>query len=387
MGSVPAFTSRLCFRWELLLWDVALAGMRFHLTTRIGAAIVAVLMTVALGSFPPTAEARTPVKVAKAKAKAKVSKAKSSKARVSKAKVSKARSAKKKVVRGKVAKVAVTKKRGKGVKAARAPSRPSLRLVNGLPVLKASVAYVIDQDSGQVLLGKNDDDVRPIASLTKLMTGVIIADAKLPLDERITITQDDVDRLKGSSSRLRVGTELTRGQALHLTLMSSENRAAHALARTYPGGERAFVEAMNNKAKQLGMDQTHYVEPTGLSSENQSSARDLALLADAAHDRPLLRKYSTSPGYRLELDKGALQYVNSNQLVREGDWPIGLQKTGYISEAGQCLVVQTKVKDRNLIMVFLDSASKVTRIRDAEIVKRWLRTRPAVASTASAGGT
>lgn len=359
--------------------------MRFHLTTRIGAAIVAVLMTVTLGSISPAAEARTPAKVSKAK----VSKAKVSKSKVSKAKVAKASSAKKaKVVRGKATKVAV-KKRGKGVKRtfARAPSRPLLRLVNGLPVLKASVAFVIDQDSGQVLLGKNDDDVRPIASLTKLMTGVIIADAKLPLDERITITQDDVDRLKGSSSRLRVGTELTRGQALHLTLMSSENRAAHALARTYPGGERAFVEAMNNKARQLGMDQTHYVEPTGLSSENQSSARDLAMLADAAYDRPLLRKYSTSPGYRLELDKGALQYVNSNRLVREGDWPIGLQKTGYISEAGQCLVVQTKVKDRNLIMVFLDSASKVTRIRDAEIVKRWLRTRPAVAATAAAGGT
>ncbi|MCC2675730.1 MAG: murein-DD-endopeptidase Serine peptidase family [Ramlibacter sp.] len=327
-------------------------------------------MAATLGSFSTEAEARRPAKTVKAKAvKAKTVKRKVVKASTVKARVSKAKT-----------------RKGKRFIARRAPAPAPFRLVDGKPVLKASVAYVIDQDSGQVLLGKNDDDIRPIASLTKLMTAVIIADAKLPLDERITITAADVDRLKGSSSRLRVGTELTRGQALHLSLMSSENRAAHALARTYPGGETAFVAAMNNKARQLGMDQTHYVEPTGLSSENRSSARDLATLADAAYERPLLRKYSTSPGYLLDLGKRELQYVNTNRLVREGDWPIGLQKTGYISEAGQCLVVQTKVKDRNLIMVFLDSASKVTRIRDAEIVRRWLRMRPAAAEgTASKG--
>ncbi|MCD6076617.1 MAG: murein-DD-endopeptidase Serine peptidase family [Ramlibacter sp.] len=327
-------------------------------------------MAATLGSFSTQAEARRPAKTVKAKTvKAKTVKTKVVKARTVKARVSKAKT-----------------RKGKRFTARRAPAPAPFRLVDGKPVLKASVAYVIDQDSGQVLLGKNDDDIRPIASLTKLMTAVIIADAKLPLDERITITAEDVDRLKGSSSRLRVGTGLTRGQALHLSLMSSENRAAHALARTYPGGETAFVAAMNNKARQLGMDQTHYVEPTGLSSENRSSARDLATLADAAYERPLLRKYSTSPGYLLDLGKRELQYVNTNRLVREGDWPIGLQKTGYISEAGQCLVVQTKVKDRNLIMVFLDSASKVTRIRDAEIVRRWLRMRPAAAEgTASKG--
>lgn len=239
--------------------------------------------------------------------------------------------------------------------------------------LKASVAYVIDQESDEVLLGKNAGDVRPIASLTKLMTGMIISDAGLPLDERITITSDDVDRLKHSSSRLKVGTELTRRQALHLTLMSSENRAAHALARTYPGGTSAFVSAMNNKARQLGMLHTRYVDPSGLSPQNRSSARDLAVLADAAFEEPLLRKLSTSPGYQLATENGSLRYVNSNGLVRAGEWNIGLQKTGYISEAGQCLVVQTTVKGRNLIMVFLDSASKVTRIKDAELVKRWLR--------------
>jgi serine-type D-Ala-D-Ala endopeptidase (penicillin-binding protein 7) len=330
---------------------------------RIAGAMLAVLMAAGLGSVPIDAQARRPVKAVKAKVAKPQVKAKA-KARTAKARYQRSRRM-----------------------VARRPAAPApLQLVNGFPVLKASVAYVVDQDSGQVLLGKNDDDVRPIASLTKLMTAVIVADAKLPLDERITITDDDVDRLKGSSSRLRVGTELTRGQALHLALMSSENRAAHALARTYPGGERAFVAAMNNKARQLGMDQTHYVEPTGLSSENRSSARDLATLADAAYERPLLRKYSTSPAYSLDVGRGELQYVNTNRLVREGDWPIGLQKTGYISEAGQCLVVQTKVKDRNLIMVFLDSATKVTRIRDAEIVRRWLGTRPAVAAAVAGPG-
>ncbi|HEY0823135.1 MAG TPA: serine hydrolase [Ramlibacter sp.] len=339
-------------------------------------------MAMTLGSFPAEADAKAksrPAKVVKAKAKAK----KTAKARPAKA----AKVAAKKQ-KGRVVAKAKGKGRAKVQVAAvrRAPQPAPLRLVDGKPVLKASVAYVVDQDSGEVLLGINDDDVRPIASLTKLMTGVIIADARLPLDEKITITDDDVDRLKGSSSRLRVGTTLTRGQALHLTLMSSENRAAHALARTYPGGTSAFVSAMNVKARQLGMDQTRYVDASGLSSRNQSSARDLALLADAAYERPMLRKYSTSPGYRLAAGRGTLQYVNSNKLVREGEWPIGLQKTGYISEAGQCLVVQTKVKGRNLIMVLLDSASKISRIRDAELLRRWLRQHSELAGTAKAGG-
>ena len=270
----------------------------------------------------------------------------------------------------KAKKVAKVKRTARAVKIsapARLPADP-LKLP-----LKASVAYVIDQDSDQVLLGKNDDDVRPIASLTKLMTGLVVAEAQLPLGESITITGADVDRLKFSSSRLQVGTQLSRREALHLALMSSENRAAHALGRTYPGGVTAFVSAMNNKARQLGMRQTRYVDPTGLSSGNESSARDLAVLAEAAYAHPLLRRYSTSRGYEVEAADGReLSYVNTNRLVREGAWKIGLQKTGYISEAGQCLVVQTRLKGRNLIMVFLDSASKVTRIKDAETVRRWL---------------
>lgn len=248
--------------------------------------------------------------------------------------------------------------------------------------LKASVAYVIDQETDRVLLRKNDNAILPIASLTKLMTGVIIADAQLPMDEKITIAADDVDRLKNSSSRLPVGTVLTRQQALHLALMSSENRAAHALARTYPGGESAFVSAMNVKARQLGMDDTRYVEPTGLSSDNQSTARDLAVLAEAAYRRPLLRKYTTSTGYELAVRGGrTLHYNNTNRLVRDPDWDIGLQKTGFITEAGQCLLIQTKMAGRKLIMVFLDSASTIARIRDAERVRAWLEKQPDLAHT------
>lgn len=239
-------------------------------------------------------------------------------------------------------------------------------------LVTAGAAYVVDQETGEVLLVKNASAVLPIASLTKLMTGLIVAQAELPWHEKITITADDVDTIKGSSSRLHVGSVLTRRQALRLALMSSENRAAHALARTHPGGEAAFVSAMNVKAAQLGMHHTRFVEPTGLSSLNRSSARDLALLVDAAYEEPLLRTFSTAPEYRLKTDRGMLQYVNSNRLVRSGTWDIGVQKTGYISEAGQCLLMQAELAGRKLIMVLLDSASKMARVRDAERVRRWL---------------
>ena len=248
--------------------------------------------------------------------------------------------------------------------------------------VSASAAYVVDQQTGEVLFGKNEASVQPIASLTKLMTGLILAEAKLPMDEKITIADDDVDRLKFSSSRLKVGTELTREQALHLALMSSENRAAHALARTYPGGERAFVSAMNVKAAELGMRQTRYVEPTGLSSDNRSTAHDLALLTAEAYEHPLLRRYTTSPGYKLATERGALQYVNSNRLVRSGTWDIGVQKTGYIREAGYTLLMQAELAGRKLIMVFLDSASKLARVKDPERIKQWLKSHPGL----TAGG-
>lgn len=246
--------------------------------------------------------------------------------------------------------------------------------------LKSSVALVIDQDTQEVLISKNDSAVLPIASLTKLMTGLLISEARLPMDEMITITQEDVDTEKFTGSRLRVGATLTRGELMHLALMSSENRAANALGRTYPGGLPAFVSLMNAKARMLGMNDTRYVEPTGLSSKNQSSAQDLATLVKAAYDDPLLRELSTSPEHQVAVGNRTLQYRNTNRLVKNPDWTIGLQKTGYIAEAGQCLVMQAKIAGRKLIMVFLDSAGKLSRIGDAERVRRWVESNPALSN-------
>ena len=258
------------------------------------------------------------------------------------------------------------------------PPRPSFGQLAGLHStaddldLKSSVAYVIDQDTNEVLVSKNDQAVLPIASITKLMTGVVISEAKLSMDESITITQDDVDTEKGSSSRLKVGTTLTRGELLHLSLMASENRAAHALGRTYPGGLQAFVDLMNAKAGALGMRDTRYIEPTGLSSKNQSSAKDLATLVSLAYQDPILRELSTSPSHQVEVGKHTLNYKTTNRLIKNPNWDIGLQKTGYISEAGQCLVMQAKIAGRKLILVFLDSAGKLSRISDAERVRKWV---------------
>jgi D-alanyl-D-alanine endopeptidase (penicillin-binding protein 7) len=238
--------------------------------------------------------------------------------------------------------------------------------------LHSSVALVVDQETQEVLYSKNDHAVLPIASLTKLMTGLIIAETNLPMDERIRITQADVDTEKGSSSRLAVGTELSRGDLMHLSLMSSENRAAHALGRTFPGGMDVFVSRMNQRARALGMKDTRYVEPTGLSSQNQSSASDLAVLAAKAYNEPMLRELSTSHGREVAVGSRTLQYNNTNGLVKSPQWDIGLQKTGYISEAGRCLVMQAQVAGRNLIMVFLDSTGKFSRMGDAERVRKWL---------------
>ena len=238
--------------------------------------------------------------------------------------------------------------------------------------LKSNVAFVMDQDTKEVLLSKNEHAVLPIASITKLMTGLLISEAHLPMDETITITQADVDTEKRSSSRLAVGTQLSREELLHLALMASENRAAHALGRTYPGGLQHFVQQMNFRAKSLGMKDTSYAEPTGLSSKNQSSARDLARLVNVAYDDPTLRQLSTSTGFQVEVGSRTLQFSNTNRLVKNPAWEIGLQKTGYISEAGQCLVMQAKIAGRKLIMVFLDSAGRLSRIADAERVRHWV---------------
>jgi D-alanyl-D-alanine endopeptidase (penicillin-binding protein 7) len=238
--------------------------------------------------------------------------------------------------------------------------------------LSASAALVIDQDSGKVLLDKNVQSVLPIASLTKLMTAVVITEAKLPMDQPITITDDDVDEERHSRSRMRVGTTLTRSEALQLALMSSENRAAHALGRTYPAGLQAFVKAMNAKAAALGMKNTTYVDPTGLATGNQSTAHDLALLAAAAARYPQLAEYTTTPQHLLPLEKGrTLVYNNSNRLVKSPNWDILLQKTGYIVEAGWCMLLDTRIGDHKLLVVLLDAGGAASRLGDAERIRHW----------------
>jgi D-alanyl-D-alanine endopeptidase (penicillin-binding protein 7) len=253
--------------------------------------------------------------------------------------------------------------------------------------LRSSVAYVLDQTSSEVLFEKNSTVALPIASITKLMTGLLVVQAQQPLDEVLTITEADVDRHKFTSSRLPVGARMTRGNLLHIALMSSENRAAAALGRNYPGGITAFVAAMNAKAKELGMNDTHYVDSSGLSSQNVSSARDLAKLVVTAHQEPLLRQYTTDPEYVVEASGRRMQYHNTNYLVAMPDWNIGLQKTGFINEAGRCLVMQAMIQGRNVVMVFLDSKGKQSRTADAGRMRRWLEAlKPASIPAAAAAG-
>lgn len=348
---------------------------------------------IALALLAPEADAATTTRAA---AKASASKAHAAKQRVSKTYAGKAHIGKvqngkahaaktTKSIRaqqGRLSRSALVAKRRVVVRAPVIPAKPSFGEVAGLHSehdaldLKSSVALVIDQETREVLFSKNELAVLPIASLTKLMTGMVLSEAKLPMDDMLMISQADVDTEKGSRSRLKVGTELSRGELLHLALMSSENRAAHALARTFPGGLPTFVKLMNSKAQTLGMRDTVYTDPTGLSSTNLSSARDLALLVNVAHGNPLLRELSTSPGYQVAVGNRTLQFNNTNRLVKNPSWDIGLQKTGYISEAGQCLVMQTKVAGRKLIMVFLDSAGKLSRLGDAERVRRWIEAAP-----------
>jgi len=242
--------------------------------------------------------------------------------------------------------------------------------------LRSNVAFVIDQNSSEVLFEKNANVALPIASITKLMTGVIVTEAKQDLDEVLQVTDADVDRHKYSSSRLPVGARMTRRELLHITLMSSENRAASALGRNYPGGKEAFVAAMNAKARELGMNDTRYVDTSGLSSQNVSSARDLAKLVTVAHREPLLREFSTTPKSTVSASGRTMHYNNTNYLVALPDWNIGLQKTGFINEAGRCLVMQAMIHGRNVVMVFLDSKGKMSRTADAGRIRRWIEALP-----------
>ena len=241
--------------------------------------------------------------------------------------------------------------------------------------LHSSSAIVVDQKTGRTLFGKNTDARMPIASITKLMTAMVVLDAQLPLDEKIAISSEDRDSLKGTHSRIKIGTTLSRQLALQLALMSSENRAAAALARAYPGGFPAFVAAMNRKAQSLGMSHTRFVDSTGLNSNNTSTAQDLVKMVTAAHAYPLIRDMTTTGFYDVAMRSGQrrMQFKNTNMLVRNKTWKIGLSKTGFINEAGHCLVMQANIANRPMVIVLLDSWGKLSRIGDAQRIKKWVK--------------
>lgn len=261
--------------------------------------------------------------------------------------------------------------------AKRVSQRPSEGQVAGLhrtddPLdLKSSVALVINQDTNEVLFEKNTRAVLPIASITKLMTALVTVESGLPLDEELRVAASEQVKA-GVRSNLRPGTALTRGTALHLALMSSENRAAQLLGRTYPGGLDNFVEAMNAKARMLGMEDSHFADPTGLSADNRSSAADLVRLVKAVYEHDVIREYSTTTELSVPVGKRLFRYGNTNRLTASPDWHIGLQKTGYISAAGRCLVMQAVVEGERIVMVLLDSVGKYSRLGDAQRIRDWL---------------
>ncbi|HEY9101549.1 D-alanyl-D-alanine carboxypeptidase family protein [Chitinimonas sp.] len=333
-------------------------------------ALVAGILSLGLLASPLTAEASQSHKKHTTRT-ATTSKAKASKAKVAAAPARKAKASK-----------VVISKRPQGGRVTRVSAQPST-LPSALgalrsPALYSSAAVVVNAISGERIYEKNSQAQAPIASITKLMTAIVTLDMHLPLDEPITITEEDVDTLKNSSSRLLVGTTLSRGEIMHLALMSSENRAAHALARTAPGGKAAFVAKMNRTAQSLGMQNTRFEDPTGLTSANVSTANDLIRLVQAAHHYPEIRAYSTSEEYSFISSVNGRGYTfhNTNPLVKNVAWEIGVSKTGYISEAGKCLVMQATINETPVVIVLLDSAGKLTRIGDAQRIKKWLETSP-----------
>jgi D-alanyl-D-alanine endopeptidase (penicillin-binding protein 7) len=241
------------------------------------------------------------------------------------------------------------------------------------PNLRSASVFVVDPTNSSVLLSRNSGVAAPIASITKLMTALVVLDAGQSLDEPIEVTDPEQDYGKSGSSRLAVGTVLTRGDLMHLALMASENRAAHALGSAYPGGIPAIVRAMNAKAAALGMSSAHFVEPTGLSSDNVASPQDLAKLVIAASRNPTIRSFSTDPSYAVRVRRHLVEFHNTDRLVANPTWNIVVQKTGYISEAGRCLVMEAVIEGRSVVIVLLDSLGKYTRLADATRVKNWLQ--------------
>jgi D-alanyl-D-alanine endopeptidase (penicillin-binding protein 7) len=279
---------------------------------------------------------------------------------------------------------AAAKKHAKAHHSRHGGHRTSLNDATHLAVRSAS-ALVQDQASGVVLYEKNAGAIVPIASITKLMTAMVMLDANLPLAEELTIGKEDVDTIKGTRSRLKVGLQLSREEMLNLALMASENRAAASLSRNYPGGREAFVAAMNHKAQELGLADTHFYDPTGLTAANVSNARDLVKMVAAAREYPLIREFSTSPQREVVISGRPQVFHNTNSLVKSSSWDIDLSKTGYISEAGKCLVMEAWVNDKPTIIVLLDSWGKKTRLGDANRIKRMLESGTTVAQRATAG--
>ncbi|HVO68285.1 MAG TPA: serine hydrolase [Syntrophales bacterium] len=243
-------------------------------------------------------------------------------------------------------------------------------------ILRSASALVEDQRTGELLVQKQAEAVLPIASITKLMTAMVVLDAQMDLQEPITITREDVDTIRHSRSRLRLGTSLTRGEALLLALMASENRTARALGRTYPGGIDAFVAAMNVKAQLLGLTDTHFEDPAGISSGNVASAMDLARMVDAAYRYPIVREFTTCKKAAIRSGRRMLEFHNSNLLIRSPRWQIGLSKTGYIDESGRCLVMQANLAQRPVLIVLLDAQGRLTRFGDANRIKQWMEGTP-----------
>jgi serine-type D-Ala-D-Ala endopeptidase (penicillin-binding protein 7) len=241
-----------------------------------------------------------------------------------------------------------------------------------VPKLKSSSVLIVDQTDSSILYARNSDVASPIASITKLMTALVVLDAQQPMDELLEITEAELDLPKLNYSRLTVGTVLTRGDLMHLALMASENRAAHALGANYPGGVPALVDAMNAKAAALGMTNAHFADPTGLSSENVASPEDLSKLVVAASQNAVIREYSTDKSYTVRVHRHLVEFRNTDNLVANPTWNIVVQKTGYIAEAGKCLVMEAVIEGRNVVIVLLDSFGKYTRVADAKRVKSWM---------------
>ena len=250
----------------------------------------------------------------------------------------------------------------------------------GQPDIRSSSVLVLDEGTSTVLLARQVDQSTPIASITKLMTALVVLDARQPLDEMLEVTDADRERGRGAFSRLAVGTHLSRGDLLHLALMSSENRAAHVLGRNYPGGLGAFVAAMNARALALGMHNARFVDPTGLSSDNVASPADLSQLVIAVSQVPAIEEYSTDERYAVRVGRRQIEYRNTNLLVRNPAWDIIVQKTGYIAEAGECLVMKAMIQGRSIVIVLLDSFGKYTRVADAQRIRKWLETRPSASA-------